>query len=391
MSYIDLLFNKTRKNRLNIIPFLIIVLFIIILYIGNHIAAYFEITNPEYSGEQELIQIDKDILIFQDEINKNEKNSEEYQFALENLHIAEQRKSLIQQRLDAVEDNNWKEYYKNDLELTRIALETVKADVYSYGDDLIEVLYLDQLYTQYMLDNNMGYDERFAPTQGVSYMVQIANEYLPLLMSTLLVFMTSIIFCTSYRNNINIHSLLPISHLKRQVFNLVTGTLIGVFIVIFIGLVAYICGLFGNCSGDLNTPILLYSLQGSEQYVSFLSVFLQVLMLLVLSIFFIVNLVSFVSLLTRKNMPCLLFALIIIIGSMWVVTEFVPLHPIIHILPITYLNLLKVISGEFSFLTGNENINFLNGVIVLIVYNILLFMISNCIHKYRIHKVGHIL
>ena len=110
MSYASLLLSKIYKNKLNIIPFALIVIFIVVLYVGNHMSAYAELNDPLYSGEQEIKEIETDITKFQKEITNYETSTQEYQITNDNLMIAKQRKKLLEQKLEAVHKKDWKEY-----------------------------------------------------------------------------------------------------------------------------------------------------------------------------------------------------------------------------------------------------------------------------------------
>ena len=386
MSYASLLLSKIYKNKLNIIPFVLIVIFIVVLYVGNHMSAYAELNDPLYSGEQEIKEIETDITKFQKEITNYETSTQEYQITNDNLMIAKQRKKLLEQKLEAVHKKDWKEYYKNDMALNQIALKAVESDAESYGEEVISSLKQKQLFNQHMLNYGLGYDDRFAATQGISYMLQVTKDFMPILMEILIIFIVSSIYCSCFKNNLNIHQLIPNSCLNKQTVRFITGTLIGVLIVLLIELIAYVCGLIGNSSGNLNTPVYIYSLEGIGTYKALIGFIPQLGFLIVLSVAFIVNVISIISTFVKRNMTCLIISFIIIVGTTLAITEIVPLHSFAHIFPMTYLNFYKVITGELTSITSNTNISFLTGVIVLMISNIVLFVLSYTLSQYQTKK-----
>ena len=127
--------------------------------------------------------------------------------------------------------------------------------------------------------------------------------------------------------------------------------------------------------GNLSSPVLTYTLQGADSYVSILSVLPQFLLLVSFAIFFIVNFISVISLFARKHITCMLISLVIIVGCLVSATNIAQLQPYLHLLPTSYLNSFQIISGEFAFLTGNANANLLHGFLVLGLSNAILILL----------------
>ncbi|MFR5080674.1 MAG: hypothetical protein ACLTDX_22830 [[Clostridium] innocuum] len=157
MKYHSFILKKIEKNWLNLIPFVLVTAFIIFIYVNYRISAFTDINDPEYSGINEIERIKKDIPTFQDEIAKFDETSEDYKISKENLNMAENRLKYLQQKVDAVTNNNWTEYYKNNLELTNITMAVVLEDIEYYDEDMVEVLKLDQNYAKYMIENKLSF------------------------------------------------------------------------------------------------------------------------------------------------------------------------------------------------------------------------------------------
>ncbi len=381
MRYLYFIVKKIYRNWLHIIPFLFITAFLIVIYLGNRAGGYHSIKNPAFSGESEVEAIQKDILIFQEELTKYDVSSIEYQDSIDNLDIAQRRLKYLQQRLEAIKNEDWKSYYEGDLELTKIILEVANLSVTPFEDDFMESLRLDQDYTQYMIDHELSYDERFLPFQGISYMSHAMKDYMPLILGFLLTFIASTLYCSSYIDDMNIHHLIPISSLKKQGLKLLAGVIVGCFIVMIITTICIALGTFGNTLGNMQSPILSYTLKGAHQYIPFMSILPQLCVLLVLSIVFLVQLVSVISIFVKKNLTCFMIAIIIVAGGIWIIENIVPIFPIAHLLPTTYLSSFKVVSGELLFVTSNTNVNVMNGMLVLSISNMILFLLYAKIAK----------
>ena len=373
MNYFTLLFKKISYKRLNIIPILFISLFIVVVYMGHQNIIKHEFGNSKYPGFDEIEILKEDISFFEKEIERYEPNSKAYENTKYNLNMAKQRMQLLQSRLDAYKEGNWKDYYKNDSKLISIDIEALQSDRNYNDKEFINTLMMHQEYADYMAKYNLSYDQSFIPIQGISYMARVMNDYLPILATFIIVFIASLMYCSSYVNEMDIHTLIPIHRIERQKTKLLVGVFCGFLLYVFLIVLSIMCGTIGSTFGSLQTPILTYTLEKAKEFVPLIHILPQVLLLTCLSIFFIVNFVSLISLLTKKRMPCLIVSLVIVLGFLVMTTSIIPLAPYVHLLPTTYISALKVISGEMMQVTNNGNINFMNGVIVLVLSNVVLF------------------
>lgn len=383
MSYVLFLLKKVYRNLFQSIPFIFIAIFIIILYIGNHTSAYHDMSDPAFSGEQESIQVQKDVVQFQEQMKKLPKSSKEYQDASANLKTAQTRLTSLHEKLYGFKNKNWRQYYNGDLELSKLALFVTNANNSGSDKDIIESLTFNKEFASYMKIHHLSFDDRFTPVQGISYLSQILREQMPFILVILLAFITSTIYCKSFFDNLDIHSLLPMRRLKKQSYKLFSSVVVGIVIILFVSAISILCGTVGNVIGSFESPVLLYTLQGMKEYIPFLSLFPQYLLLFILSVIFITNFVAVISIFIRRNITSFFIAILILMGCMWMTTNIVPLYSLTHILPFTYLNAWKVTSGELMFTTGNSHVLFLNGVIVLSAFSIILFLIYSLIMKYR--------
>lgn len=373
MNLFPFILKKNCRNRLNLLPVLLASIFIIVVYNGTHMRAFQNAGTADF--KQEITAEQKNITAFEKELKRCEPQSQAYQNTANALNEAEQKVSLLQSRLHAYENNHWKIYYENDRSLTNLYLTRLQSDEGYYDDELISVLELNQDYAQYMGNHGLGYDDRFAPTQGISYMTQVMNDYLPVLLAVFVIFIASNLYCASFHDEMDIHRLFPVSRIKVQGTKLLAGVTFGIIVLIFFIVLSVLCGSLGNTMGNLHSPVLSYTLEKADTYISLLSILPQLIAFVLLSILFLVNLVSVISLFTKRNMLCLIVALVIVLGSMWITTNIVPLFPVTHLFPTTYIPSLQVLSGELMNTTHNIHVNFSNGMVVLCLSNAVLFVI----------------
>lgn len=381
MKYINFLFRKVLKDKIFIIPFILMTIFISFIYYNNYKSAYLDIDYPIFSGENERNAFTNDIRQFQSEMDGYEKGSNDYKISSDNYNMALNRLYYMEERLNAIKEEDWKKYYVNDAELLNITINTLEEDSNFYDREVIDILKTTKDYDLYMAENNLGFDSRFSSTQGISYMVKVMDDFLPIMLVISLLFILSKIYCSSYIEKLDIHVLLPYSYFEKQIVKLFFGASIGIGIVLFVSFVSVLCGFLGNRIGNFLSPILLYSVEGTDAFCACYVLILKCSILIVLSILFLTNFVSFISKITKKNMICLLTSLGIIMLCLIVLQDLAPLQRYIHLLPTTYLNAIKVISGELAFTSYNINVNFIHGVIVLMVVNGFLFVLNYFLSK----------
>lgn len=375
MSYVKFILKKIRKSRLNIIPFILAAIFLMFMYYCYQYKTMENLTDPKFSGEEQIEQTKKSIESYQDTLKFTDETTEYHQNTKERLALAENELRYLEQKLEAVKNEDWKEYYKSELELTKISLDFYKVDKTFDYTEHIELQNINQKFYQYMIDHYSGFDERFSNIMGMTFMAKALNYYAPVILAILLIYIVSSMYCSTYLDNMDLQKLLPMSPIARQKSRMVAGGIAGGFIILFIAGISFICGTVINAMGNLSSPVLTYTLQGADSYVSILSVLPQFLLLVSFAIFFIVNFISVISLFARKHITCMLISLVIIVGCLVSATNIAQLQPYLHLLPTSYLNSFQIISGEFAFLTGNANADLLHGILVLGLSNAILILL----------------
>lgn len=375
MSYVKLCLKKVYKNWLTFIPFLCVLIFIIIMYLANY-----RLTSSRLYDPHELKNIENiknNVESYQRILENYDESSQTYKQAKRNL---EQLEYSENKRL-AYEENNWKEYYENDAKLTNLNLQEFKSIQGFNNEDVIKAINLHIEFNQYMMDHNFTNDTYLNSVLGISYMASVSDEMFPILMLVLLIYLVSNMYCSTYIDDLDKKNLLPLSPLKRQNSRTIAGIIIGVSITLFITGSTIICGTVGTSLGSFNLPIMKYTIDGMDSYIPFITILPQLLLLLVLGITFVVNFISVISIFVRKYITCMLISLVVIVGFFVIAGDMAPLQSYMHLLPTTYLDSFKVMSGELLSLTNNSNVTFMNGVLVLCISNVVLFLMYRYLPK----------
>lgn len=370
MNFFAFLLKKNGKKKFNIILLLLVIFFIILVYRGElRSANLFENTE---NREQELLNIEGMIKTSTDWLDNYEKGTETYNRILNQLKIGQQEKKYHEIRSQSLLQENWKSYYEADAKLIdlEIEFEELRGDI---DNELMHTLRLDKKYAQYMRQNQSYFETRFSSIHGISFLIKMIDMYFPLIFAVLIIFLASNLYCSSYIDHINIHNVLPLGKLKKQGSKLFAGVVLGLGLFIFFAAFIFIYCTVIEGFGSIHSPVLTYTIKGENDFVSFMTLLPQMIILGTLAILFIINLVSIISVFTKRNIVCLIISLAVVLGGMWVSTNIAPFSNVAYLLPTTYISSLKVITGEMMFDIGKTNVNFLNGVIVLCVSNVFLF------------------
>lgn len=373
--------KRVFKNKLNYIPFFLIAIFIPVMYVGIHNAAYDEVNGSEYSMQEELNSVREDIPIFENLLNSTELTEDEILQTKQNLTVAQEREKHLAAKVQAYQTKKWDQFYQSDVALIDLMINSVRQSPQMYGADLLGILDANQDYSEYMSTTGLGFDSRFAPVQGTSYAIKVFDDFYPIILILLLTYFASFVYCSSRVGGLDYEGLIPKSYLAKQMLRLLVGVIVGMIIILFLFGLCLLCGLIGSSIGGLQTPILFYTLEGTTKFVSIGSLLFEFLVLSILGMMLIVNLVAVFSRWMTKQMACFFVSLIVVGGLMWCVQEIAPLHSFMQFLPFTYLNPIQIVTQELMTTTSNPQVNFMFGTIVLVISNLMLMGIYYWIQK----------
>lgn len=377
MTYYTFLMKRVFKNKFTLILFLLITIFLGIIYSGNRAATFSSITDPLFSGENEIKALDQSIAQMVQNREQFDLESEQYKKISENINVAARRREMLSNRLNAYNHKNWHDYYMYNAQLSEQSLDAIQNTELNPEMDntsIIPLIRLDINYYEYMMENNLAFDDRLASSQGISFFIKVLDQYYSFLFIMALTFICSKL-CFLYKKDgklKNIHVLLPIRLTRQRFIQSMTGLSAGIITMVFILLLCLICGIIGNSIGSINSPVLTY-VDGLASYHSFYPLITPLLILMILSSIFIFLITAIVANFVNREVTCFFISLALLWGGSAILTTIVPLFPFMHLLPTTYLNSLKIVSFEFMHNMNNSAIVPLTGIIVLIISNIILF------------------
>ena len=383
MKYFLINVKKIYKNKLNSIPVFIIILFLVFLYVGNLKSATieFDLDSP-ISIKEDINSTSKQIKLFEKNLKSISLDSEEYINIKNDLNLAKERKECLENKLKAYKNRDWHQFYQNDIRLKKIDLEANKYES-DYDDEFLQTIKLNEKYSLYQYENKLGFDDRFTPVQGISYIILIVNNYLSIILIVMMAFILSYLYCSNYFNGIDISIIVPMKQVNRIMTKLMVGCFVGISVTLLVLIISGTLGSVGTEFGSLKSPILTYCASGICEYEPIINFMMSWIIMSILSMLFISNVIFVLYVLLKKRTSCFFSSLLFLFACTWGCTKIAPIFSIVHLIPTTYLNCLQVLSGEIGYLTQNNNINALTGIIVLLVCNIVLTIINFSLMKMR--------
>ena len=383
MKYFLINVKKIYKNKLNSIPVFIIILFLAFLYVGNLKSATieFDLDSP-VSIKEDINSTSEQIGLFENNLKSISLDSEECINIKNDLNLAKERKECLENKLKAYKNRDWHQFYQNDIRLKKIDLEANKYES-DYDDEFLQTTKLNEKYSLYQYENKLGFDDRFTPVQGISYIILIVNSYLSIILIVMMAFILSSLYCSNYFNSIDISIIVPMKRVNKIMTKLIVGCFVGISVTLFVLIISGTLGSIGTEFGSLKSSILTYSTSGIRTYEPIRNFMMSWIIMSILSMLFISNVIFVLSVLLKKRISCFFSSLLFLFACTWGCTKIAPIFSIVHLIPTTYLNCLQVLSGEIGYLTQNNNINALTGIIVLLVCNIVLTIINFSLMKMR--------
>lgn len=367
------LLKKVFKSRLN---WIILALFVsglgVTFYFNSRTA---NSVSLESELETRLVKNERVINEYEEELSQiSDTNSEEYQFAKENLDI---QKNLLTQKKEIVallKEGRWKEAYYLQWQDEEKSYEIVSKESTSDSDLKMAVdrerKTYQALYPLNIKAHNLDY-----PTHGIDQIVWILEAIIPSLFVVAIIFMLTQLFAERYQNHLDTAQLYPFSKVAFAMSSLGVG--VGYVTVLFIGIsgFSFLVGSLISGFGQLDYPYPIYSLTNQEVTIGKIQdVLFPGLLLAFLAFIVIVEVVYLIAYFFKQKMPVLFISLIGIVGLLFGIQTIQPLQRIAHLIPFTYLRSVEILSGRLPKQIDNVNLNWSMGLILLPCTIILLLL-----------------
>lgn len=210
--------------------------------------------------------------------------------------------------------------------------------------------------------------------KGTNYVFRMMDSIFPIIFLLCLIALISNVVNSSIIGRIDIEKLFPENPVKFHLKKIAILTLFGLlFYLFFIG-AAFVLSSVLNGVGTLQYPINIYD-TGFDQTKPLIDIVTRAGILQLLSLLFVISCVYLISILAKSGLTTLFVSTIAILGPIILTGQIAPIAKYLHILPTTYVNSIRVVTNQLAFENKNSLINFGNGMLVLLISNLLIISI----------------
>ena len=367
------LLKKVFKSRLN---WIILALFVsglgVTFYFNSQTA---NSVSLESELETRLVKDERVINEYEEKLSQiSDTNSEEYQFAKENL---DSQKNLLTQKkeiLALLKEGRWKEAYYLQWQDVEKSYEILSKEP-TASSDLKMAVDRERKTYQALYPLNIKAHNLVYPTYGIDQIVWILEAIIPSLFVVAIIFMLTQLFAERYQNHLDTAQLYPFSKVAFAMSSLGVG--VSYVTVLFIGICgfSFLVGSLISGFGQLDYPYPIYNLTNQEVTIGKIQdVLFPGLLLTFLAFIVIVEVVYLIAYFFKQKMPVLFISLIGIVGLLFGIQTIQPLQRIAHLIPFTYLRSVEILSGRLPKQIDNVNLNWGMGVVLLPCTIILLLL-----------------
>ena len=381
-SYFSLQLKKVTKHNLSIISVVILSLISFgLLYMKSTQLSGTGSLKGDAQGQiamkKETLQADRQAL------KRYSPQGKTYKATEKDIKQTEKELKKDQTFVDNINHNHWKRVYETKLKKEQKGkLTDLSSDEKDGHKSVI-------LRLKYLIAHPMPYESDSAVT-GIQFLLDLNENYLPVLFSLVMIFVLTYLFTGSYKNGLDISTVLPINRLQSTLTNNIVGLLVVSFIFLLLNLLVFggAASIFGTGRSDY--PYIIHHLVSDHLVpgiVPTAKLLPQAAILQLLNFIFMVLFVQLAAKIFHNQLPTLLVSLLLLLGGHFITIFIIPLEKIAQLLPGTYLGVLNIVSNKTAYTMNNSAINFSNGVFTLILSSILLFLLVLLID--RITTIAH--
>lgn len=374
MIYSKYILKVGFKNKLNLIPLLIPVAIMIFLMIMNTQAikstGYVPLLKDGIGIMEGALQRQEGIL--KDEPNLSEQDEKE--IAEANTALGENIQ-LTKQSITLAEEGRWTDSLAIQLKLMEEnELHDLENGNIPDNENFAQHTFMK--YSAYKQLSKLNAEPQYdgLEMKGTNYVYRMMDSIFPIIFLLCLIALISNVVNSSIIGRKDIEKLFPENPVKFHLKKIAILTLFGLlFYLFFIG-AAFVLSSVLNGVGTLQYPINIYD-TGFDQTKPLIDIITRAGILQLLSLLFVICCVYLISILAKSGLTTLFVSTIAILGPIILTGQIAPIAKYLHILPTTYVNSIRVVTNQLAFENKNSLINFGNGMLVLLISNLLIISI----------------
>ncbi|MBS4534508.1 ABC transporter permease subunit [Clostridium sp. D2Q-14] len=387
ITLISFEFKKFFSKKKNIIIILLLFLFtLLFILLNNNInsdkkeSELFSLEEHIESFESSLEELENDYENFKDEkptvANNIKKIIDDHEMQID----------ILKRKKQGLISGDWKESLKSDIEFDKYTLEGKKDGTIVGGEDsniIEERLEVNKI----LLEKNIKPIDTETSVTAWNFMKLLVKNLVPLIIIVLiLLFSSDAVSSEMDEGTFKISLLQPITRNKIILSKIISYSLICILILtvlfsaFFLGLgiiegfgsseypTKYYNGSFTNYFGN--------NAEDGVEYIQIKKFILYIIPFLILLILAIVAISVFISTVVSNSLAAISISVIGYISFFIINSQLGMVSKIAHLVPTTYSNIPLLLNGEAIVIYSNNNITYINGIIVLLAI-ILIFNTSS--------------
>lgn len=383
MPYMKLKVKQMLKSKFTWISLIAILVGCLSFWTKNYYASKSD--SMELSTAKANVAIQKKNLIyFQKELKQKKLDEDNKKQIRKSLKGSQSDIAEKQKLIKALQSKDWQKAYPIMIKEAKFWLADAKKN--GSNSEAVAISKRDLLELQTLAKQHLPKEQTVNPVKGGFFLIFVMEQFLPILVILAVIFVLVKIFASDYFNRMRLGNLLPQNRLVLSEFS--TGSLMGFcyFLVTFL-LIFLIPSLFAG-TGNFNYPIVGMNPVTKEYiFIPMHQLLLPILMLELLSFIFISGMVLFFVQFFKNPIIALLFSVLVLVGGMIIPQYIVAERNFAQFIPMSYFFALQPVNGMFgisnSYVIADETklvtypqVNFTNGVIVLLVGILILLLLN---------------
>ncbi len=279
---------------------------------------------------------------------------------------------LNQKILHKLNQKKWRQAYQLQISQYQSLINT-NNKVGNFGQDAIAYFRSEVNRFQALSHLNIPEQSASSPTTGISFLLYIEQWVTPVLVTLITILICAQLDTKRFKQQLNKDTLLPMSTSQNTILSLGADWLTSSFILLIIMFITFLGATIISGVGISQYPFEVFPYHASYGiYVPQIQVLFSVILLRLLSTFFIVACVFFFALVTRKTLVTLFLSLLLLVGTNLITSMIEPISKIAQYLPTSYFNGVTVTSGWLARTATNQQLTVNHGIIVLLISTIVM-------------------
>lgn len=383
MPYVKLKVKQMLKSKFTWISLLAILVGCLSFWTKNYYASKSD--SMELSTAKANVAIQKkNVIYFQKELKQKKLDEDNKKQIRKSLKGSQSDIAEKQKLINALQSKDWQKAYPIMIKEAKFWLADAKKN--GSNSEAVAISKRDLLELQTLAKQHLPKEQTINPVKGGFFLIFVMEQFLPILVVLAVIFVLVRIFASDYFDRMRLGNLLPQNRLVLSEFS--TGSLMGFcyFLVTFF-LIFLIPSLFAG-TGNFNYPIAGMNPVTEEYiFIPMHQLLLPILMLELLSFIFISGMVLFFVQFFKNPIIALLLSVLVLVGGMVIPQYIVAERSFAQFIPMSYFFALQPVNGMFgisnSYVIADETklvtypqVNFTNGVIVLLVGILILLLLN---------------